>query len=385
MRVALVAGRADLHDGGQRGLVDLAIGLRAANIEPLAVLPEAGPLAAALRCHGIECAFVLLPRAGPGTFFRGARALRGLTALLHERDIDLLHSDSPRTGLYAGLAACLARRAHVWQLRASRPPSAAFDRLLLGLCDAAIAASRDTATRSFALRGSRKVRVVPTGLPPIDFLDRDAARKSLVLPREPFIAGVIGRVEPDKGGDDAVTALPAIRAAAPGALLAFLGSADPEAAWQHTCRLRAAAIGLSSAVLFLGERPDAVRLLRAFDMILHPSRREGIPRFILAALFAGVPTVAYAVGGIPEIIESGVSGLLVPPRAPGSFALAAAALAADPVLQGSLAARGLDRARDAFRLETMIEGVAATYDAVLRAAPVQSAPPGARAEARERR
>ncbi len=361
IRVGLLTEHADFYGGGQRSLRDLAAGLRGSGVEPLAILPGPGPLASALQKDEVEWAALPLPPVlRLGGVPAGCATLR-LARLARTRGLDLLHSDSPRTALYAGFAALLARRPHLWHLRASRASSELSDRLLLRLSDAVVAVSGAAAGRSAALRASRKVRVVATGLPPIVCLDRAAARAALGLPSDLFVAGVIGRVEPDKGGQDAIAAFATLRAAAPGALLAFLGPVDRDGSWAHACRLRASSAGLSEGVLFLGERPEAASLLRAFDLILHPSRHEALPRSLIEALYAGVPIVAAAVGGVPEVIEPGRTGLLVAPHDAAGLGAAAAGLARDPALRRRLSEAGSRDARARFGLDRMVRDIVALY------------------------
>lgn len=370
--IAFLSERSDLYGGGQRSLCDLSGRLRGHGLRPLAVLPGPGPLAEALERQGTEWAALPLPSLLSGGGLGACMALARLVRLLRRHGADLLHSDSPRTALYAGLAASLLRRPHVWHLRASLPASAASDRLLVALSDRVVSVSRAAAERSPAVRQSPKTRVVHTGLPAIEYLPRAAARAALDLPPPAFICGVVGRVEEDKGRDDALAALFAVRRVSPSALLAFLGPVDGRGRWAHTCSLRAAAAGAAGAVRLSGGRPDAARLLKAFDLLLHPSRHEALPRVVIEALFAEVPVVAAAVGGIPEIIEPGRSGLLVPPGDPEALGRAAAAIAASPEIGRSLARAGLQRAREHFGIERMIAEITAVYDEILpprRAAP----------------
>jgi len=225
-----------------------------------------------------------------------------------------------------------------------------------------VAVSSAAGRRSPALRGSRKLFVIPTGLAPFAPLDRSAARAALGLPAEGLVAGVIGRVEPDKGADDALSALVALRVAVPGASIAFLGPVDADEDWVVRLRLRAATLGLSESVRFLGPRAEAAPLLPAFDLILHPSRHEALPRVLIEALFAAVPIVATAVGGIPEVIVSGESGLLVPPGDPVALGRAAARLASDPALRARLTGAGLARARARFTIEAMRMAILSVYE-----------------------
>ena len=372
VRLGLLSERSDFFGGGQRSLCDLAGALRGSRVEPLVILPGAGPLAAALEAEGIG--WVGVPLASSRVMKAPAflRSLLRLMEVARSRRLDLLHSDSPRTALYAGLTALLLRRRHVWHVRASRTSSPLADRVLAGLSDAVLAVSGAASRRTPALRLSRKVRVVHTGLPRIEFLERGAARAALGLPPEPFIAGVIGRVELEKGADVALAALPALRAAVPGALLAFLGPEEKSPIDGQSGPLRAAAAGLSGAALFLGERPEAAPLMRAFDVILHPARHDALPRVLIEALFAGVPVVASTVGGIPEMIESGRSGLLVPSGDPLALAAAAIALARDPSLRSRLAEAAGQRAAALFGIDAMLRDILAVYAELV---PLAARPP----------
>ncbi|HEV8701917.1 MAG TPA: glycosyltransferase family 4 protein [Candidatus Polarisedimenticolia bacterium] len=376
--ILFLSERSDLYGGGQRSLCDLSSRLRPRGLRPLAVVPGPGPLTDALEGQGTEWAALPLPPLLSRGGFGPLIALERLVRLARRLGADLLHSDSPRTAVYGGLAGRFLRRPHVWHVRASRPSSAVSDRLLVSLSDRIISVSRAASERSAAVRRSPAMRVVRTGLPDIHFLPRADARAALGLPPDPFVCGVVGRVEEDKGRDDALAALFAIRRVAPSALLTFLGPLDVDGRWAHTCSLRAAAAGAAGAVRLAGDRPDAGRLLRAFDLLLHPSRHEALPRVVIEALFAEVPVVASAVGGIPEIIEPGLSGLLVPSGDPDALGRAAARIASSPELGRSLATAGVARARTHFGIERMIDETTAVYDELLRPrqAPTLAGPGG---------
>jgi len=378
MRVAFLSERADFFGGGQRSLLDLATHLKSVRgggfCEPTVVLPQRGPLGEALEARGVACDILPLPAWRPSSRAPFAplgaiRACARLMALARRRRIDLLHSEAPRGALYAGLVARLTGRRHVWHLRASQPMSPPLERLLLALCDRAIAVSHAAGGRSHILKTSFKVRLVPTGLPPIEHPGREAARDRLGLARDGFLVGVVGRVEPDKGGEDAIAALPAIRRVRNEARLVFLGAPGPAGRHLEGLRGLAAAIGVRDAVLFPGDRPDAATLMTAFDLILHPSRHEALPRVLIEALFAGVPVVAGEVGGIPEVIESGRCGLLVPGRNPQELGAAAAMLAGDAELRQRFGAQGQARARDMFGIEVMVRRVLEVYEEILPPAP----------------
>jgi glycosyltransferase involved in cell wall biosynthesis len=348
-----VSERADFYGGGQRSLLDLATILAEAGARPVVVLSGRGPLGDALGRAGIAVRHLPLPPVRPARGMVAMRTVRALASLARAEGAAILHSDAPRAALYAGLAARLAGRAHVWHLRASvgGPPFA--DRLLVRLSHRIIAVSLAAARRSAALRHAPHVRVVPTGIRPPDVLDRRTARALLDLPQDTLVVGIVGRVEPDKGGDDALAVLAGLREAVPGTVLAFLGAADREAPWPMTLRLRASALGILDGVRFAGERPEAARLLRAFDLILHPSRHEALPRVLIEAAHAGVPAAAYAVGGVPEVVEDGLTGLLAPARDIAALGAAALRLSGDLVLRRDMGRAAARRAADRFSLEAM--------------------------------
>jgi glycosyltransferase involved in cell wall biosynthesis len=372
--VAYLSERADLFGGGQRSLCDLVRALRGAPVRPLVVVPGPGALAESLDACGVDRVSIPLPPLHAAAGWGALTAIGRLRRLILERGVDLVHSDSPRTALYGGIAARITRRRHVFHLRASRASSSAADRVLVALSDRVVAVSRAVASRSRALRTSPKIRVVPTGLHPIDFLPRHEARSRLDLPRDAFVLGMVGRVEEDKGREEALVSLASVRRAAPGALLVFVGPVDPEDTWTRTLSLRAASFGLAGAVRLAGPQAEAARLLKAFDVLVHPSRHEALPRVVLEAQFAEVPVVATAVGGVPEIIDSGRNGLLVSPRDPEALGRAAASLALDPGTGRRLARAGLQRARERFGIGRMVTEILGIYAEVLPAPPAAAAP-----------
>jgi glycosyltransferase involved in cell wall biosynthesis len=382
--VAYVSERADLFGGGQRSLCDLVRALRGTRVRPLVVVAGPGPLADTLDGAGVEWTVIPIPSILGGAGWGAFRAITRLRRLILDRGVDLLHSDSPRAALHAGIAARLTRRRHVVHLRASRASSETADRLLVALSDRVVAVSRAAASRSGAVRTSPKTRVVPTGLHPIEFLPRHEARARLGLPPDAFVLGVVGRVEADKGRDDALASLPVVRRTAPGALLVFVGPVDRDEPWSRTLTLRAASSGMSGAVRLAGPIDEAARHLKAFDVLLHPSRHEALPRVVLEAQFAEVPVVAAAVGGVPEIIDSGTNGLLVAPRDPEALGRAAASLALQPETGRRMARSGLERANERFGIARMVAGILAVYDEVLAAGPATAARGPSRAATKER-
>ena len=129
------------------------------------------------------------------------------------------------------------------------------------------------------------------------------------------VVGFVGRLEPRKGPLDLVEAAPAIRAARPQARVGLVGDdpfgADPA----YTARVRGA-----DGVEHHGWVDDAAGLMRHLDVLVVPSRAEPFGTVAAEAMAAGTPVVATRVGGLPEVVEDGVSGLLVEPGRPDALA-----------------------------------------------------------------
>lgn len=122
-------------------------------------------------------------------------------------------------------------------------------------------------------------------------------------------------------------------------------------------------LNVAERVVFHGEMGDIPALLARARMFVLPSRTEGISLTLLEALARGLPVVATAVGGTPEVIESGASGLLVPPRDPEALARAILVLLADPERGTEMGRAGRRRVENAFDIRTMMKQYEALYDA----------------------
>jgi glycosyltransferase involved in cell wall biosynthesis len=137
---------------------------------------------------------------------------------------------------------------------------------------------------------------------------REELQRLFPTPRRCIVGGA-GRLSPEKGFDVLVKAAAAVRSRDPAVGFVLFGDGPLHA----PLAAHIAAAGLSDSFILAGFRDDADRLLPCFDLFVLPSYTEGLPNVVLEAFAAGVPVVATAVGGTPEVVEDGVNGLLVPP------------------------------------------------------------------------
>jgi glycosyltransferase involved in cell wall biosynthesis len=118
-------------------------------------------------------------------------------------------------------------------------------------------------------------------------------------------------------------------------------------------------------VEFLGWRDDVEALLHRWDVFVMPSLEEGFGIAALEAMAAGLPVVATAVGGIPELVKDGETGWLVPPADPQALAGRLRSLLRDSGLRQAMGIAGHSRAQDHFSMDRMVENVSKIYDGIL--------------------
>jgi glycosyltransferase involved in cell wall biosynthesis len=197
-------------------------------------------------------------------------------------------------------------------------------------------------------------RVVRNGVPAP--APRPGGRAALWGEHPPeLLAGGVGRLDDQKGWDVLCAAAPAIRAAVPGAGLAVIGDGPGRRRLEPAAR--------AAGVRLLGHRPGAAADLAAFDVLVMPSRYEGLSLTAIEALGAGVPVVASDVPGLRDAI--GDAGVLVEPEDPAALAAAVVALLGDPARRRALAAAGRERAAREFGVERMLRETLAVHDQVL--------------------
>jgi glycosyltransferase involved in cell wall biosynthesis len=172
------------------------------------------------------------------------------------------------------------------------------------------------------------------------------------------IVGVVGRLEPEKGHTTLIDAWPRVLRAVPDAYLLIVGEGSRREALEH----QVAELGIGSRVIFTGRRDDVPAVTAALDVAALPSYREAQGLTILEAMALSRPVVASNVGGIPEMVEDGRTGLLVPPHDPEALAAAITRLLVDHPLADMLARAGHDLVHERFCLEMMVRSIEDLYD-----------------------
>ncbi len=177
------------------------------------------------------------------------------------------------------------------------------------------------------------------------------------------IVGVVGRLELEKGHPTLLEAWPTVLRPVPNAYLLIVGEGSRLDALRQIAREQ----GIERHVVFTGRRDDIPAVTAALDVAVLPSYREAQGLTILEAMALSRPVVASNVGGIPEMIQDGVTGLLVPPHDPAALAAALVRLLEDHPYADMLARAGHDLVHDRFCVQLMVNEVQALYDEGARA------------------
>lgn len=225
----------------------------------------------------------------------------------------------------------------------------AADRLVLRWMDAVVAVSEAQAEKiRRASVPERLIRVIPNAIgdeafAPADKVHAEKLRGFFAEPPR-RIVGAAGRLSPEKGFDVLVAAAAQVLQRQPDTGFILFGAGPlREDLVQQIKRL-----GLNGRFVLAGFRPDVTQFLAHLDLAVLASHTEGLPVFVLEACAAGIAVVATAVGGIPEVIEDGANGLLVPPGQPAALADKILALLGDDARRRLLGRRGRKKIRDQF-------------------------------------
>jgi len=295
-----------------------------------------GDMAYFARERGVEP--VIVPALGRALSLVGdLRTIWTLYRLMRRYQPDVVHTHTAKAGFTGRVAAWLAGvpvivhtfHGHVFRGYFSPAKTKIFlllERLTARLSDAVItlteALKREIADEFHVTRRDRIV-VLPLGFDLSPFLSAErkngAFRREWGIPDNALLIGIVGRMVPVKNHALFLEAAAKVRAARPDARFALVGDGELRA----EIEARADSLGLREAVIFTGWQRDLARVYADLDALVISSVNEGTPVSVIEALASGCPVITTAVGGLPDLLEGGKLGALVPS---GDAAALAAAL-----------------------------------------------------------
>ncbi len=270
---------------------------------------------------------------------------------------DVVHTHTAKAGFVGRLAARLAGvpiivhtfHGHVFQGYFGKRQTQLFlwlERLIGRMTDVILTLTgdlRDELADVYRIAPKEKIRILPLGLDlePYARTPRRTGdfRRAWGIPPAAPLAGIVGRMVPIKNHDLFLRAAAAVKRALPEAHFVIIGDGETRAA----AEAQVEALGLRGAVTFTGWQRDVAPAYADMDVLVISSDNEGTPTAVIQALAGGCPVVCTAVGGIPDLLEGGALGALVPPGDEAALAGAMIAALQEPPDVSAAQAAMLDR------------------------------------------
>jgi lipopolysaccharide/colanic/teichoic acid biosynthesis glycosyltransferase/glycosyltransferase involved in cell wall biosynthesis len=313
-----------------------------------------------------------------------ARAAVGLLRLLRSERVDVLHTHNPKPGLYGRVVGRLAGTPVVVNTvhgiypspdapRLKRWLGTALEVLAARFSHAELLQNPEDLARLRRTRGYPRARahLLGNGVDLRRFRPdrltedrRRALRRTIDVADDQLLVGCVARLVREKGLPELFDAAARL---GPRYVVAVIGPDDPDKADAITLEEQARAH--DAGVRFLGMRDDVDDLYAAMDLFVLPSHREGFPRSAMEAAATGVPVIATDVRGCRQVVDHGVTGLLVPVRDPASLADAILELGEDEPRRQRMATAARERALEAFDERQVVDTVLAVYDRQLASLP----------------
>jgi glycosyltransferase involved in cell wall biosynthesis len=343
--------------GAERALVELATHLPKDRYEVVvACLQPPGPFSDDLMTSGIPVIDL-----GGMQGLDYVRSACRLFRLLRKEQAIILHSQLFRADV---LAAVVGRFARVPIMVATRQnvniggmKKERVNRLIRHAFDRTIAVSDKVRTVEVQLSHTdpNKVVVIPNCVQVDSFTNINekkvkALRTELGLDSDTPLIGIVARFHKQKGHIYLLEAMTQVLKEVPTFKALLVGDGELRSAIEEKARM----LNLSNDVIFTGIRHDISEILALIDLFVLPSLWEGLPLSLLEAMAAGKPVIATPVGGVPEIIEDGINGLLVSPRSPNDLAEAIITLLQNPKKAKSMGDAGRKKV-DEYSVEAMVQ------------------------------
>lgn len=354
--------------GTETQTVQMAVRLQSSGFRlTIACLHHGGPLSETLNNAGIRVVDFTI--GGSLLSPKGLRQIFRLARFIRSQQFDVVHAHD----LWANLVGVLAARlvgtplvvssqrdlGHLWWYTAFRTRVIRAIHRLSTAVTANSNAVRNFVVRDFHVPEDR-VRVIYNG---VDFDRFASARRSRadsfpgIAEHDPLIAVLANMHSDVKGHHDLVEAAKALRLAHPNAKFVLIGDGEE----RPRIETHAREAQVSNMFLFLGRRKDVPGLLASCDLSVLASHAEGFPNAVLESMAAGLPVIATSVGGVPEVIEDGVNGILVPARAPAMLAEAIHGLLSRPSLASAIGAAGQECVRSNYSFEQSLSELRRLY------------------------
>jgi glycosyltransferase involved in cell wall biosynthesis len=354
--------------GSIRGLLNLLERMDRQRFSPMVATSADGQFTAELKQRGVP--FRVVPmgmwrkmKSWPTIPF----SLRILCGLIARTPIHLLHANTLWDNPYAIFSAWGSGIPTICHIRGSWTPDK-IPKYFLHRSSRLVTVSKALMT-GFPSALAQKARVIYDGVDTERFhpcRTGKAVREELGIEKDELVIGMVSRLDPLKGQDTLIRAVGILQKDFPRLILLMAGESSSRDRWYrlHLEQL-AQKLCLWGKVMFIGNRNDIESVTNAMDIAALPSRDEGFGLTLVEAMASGKPVVATAVGGIPEVVEDGVTGLLVPPGDPQALAKALGTLLSNRDLRITMGQAARRRAENLFDIKAHVRAMEELYQELI--------------------
>jgi glycosyltransferase involved in cell wall biosynthesis len=381
MKILHIVGLA--HGGVGEHILSLAVGCDPRRFDSTVAMADCSSMRARFERSGVRVVPLVLDHFGG--LCRNALAFGQIARLLRRERFDVIQTHTSVAGAVGRVAARMCTRtpvvhmihafaAHPYRSALARTSGLLIERWLDRWTDCYIAGSRAMVERGLAQRifTLNKVVLISNGIDPDRFIydapnPSTADLESSANGNASTTIGFLGRLEKQKGVSYLIQAAAIVRRQNPHVKFVIAGDGSLRSQLERL----SARLQVNDVVEFVGWKYDSVNFLKQIDILAMPSLWEAFGLSAAEAMAMAKPVIASRIEGLPEVVDDGRTGLLVPPADPVSLAQAIVELAADPARRQALGLQGRARVEELFTLNRMIARHEDFYERLLGRDPVK--------------
>lgn len=355
--------------GGQRSLLLILERLDKKRFKPFLICPSEGDLIEKANKLDVETTIIKMGTLKRLNFFSIPATIWKLKRFIKQKNIDLIHTDAPRQTFYVGIAARLAGKPLIWHVRVSTPENKLYEKLLSSLASKLIAVSKAVLKRFEGLASkSDKFMVIYNGVDLTEFnqqLADNRFKEEFEIEDDWILVGTVGQLIRGKGQEVFLKAAAQVSKLFPNVKFIIVG--DGNEAYRKKLEDLSEELGIEEKVIFSGFREDIPQITSSFDIVVLPSSShfEGFPRVVLEGMACSKPVIATRIGGNPEAVEDGKTGMIVPPGNSDILAEAILELIKDKNKRSQMGEAGRKRVESLFSIEKNIAQIEKLYKELL--------------------
>jgi len=342
--------------GGQEQLFSLMLGIRDRQHQVWLAAPSDSSLNGKAQQSGIETfSFNQRNELSPWAFSQ-------LWNILRQQDFDIIHLNTPRPIILGGLASKLCGiPLRVCSRRVNFPLRSPLSRLKYNWMQESVVTVSVSIRRTLIDGGVRPdlIKVIYEGVD-LDWVDSQQAPAADIV-NSGLVVGTVAHLSPEKGHCTLLEAAAQVVSRVPDVRFVVVGSG----VLMSSLKKRIQELGIQKRFTFTGFRSDSEVLMKSFDIFCLPSLSEGLSSAILVAMASSLPVIATQVGGIPELVIDGETGILVPPNDADQLAVGLCKVLESPELRRKMGCSGRQRIEEKFTLERKLNETENLYLSLL--------------------